>query len=324
MLDVGHDGWVGGVEAVPPAVAGFSPQTILRHGVRAFLTADNRTALFCSAPKSGASAWGTVFMKSHLDAGRTITASDALPCRTGFDSIPARSRVKLAERNMTFEDLLDLNVHCLSTPAPSAEQLKAALASPLTPRVMMVRNPFARLVSGFRDKVVTNGPRLKGVPHMPDTPEAFKMFATTVFRGQQRNKHFTRQSDACGVSHGLRYQHYLRVEEINEWYAEFIQLFNLGTAVSTGWAKPPGRHEGATAHLRLDVNRSCFYVPPERSCEESLHSAHKEYDYIQESANIMQSNKMLSFYFKPGNLTTAATKFFLPDLTTFGYSAPPF
>ena len=38
----------------------------------------------------------------------------------------------------------------------------------------------------------------------------------------------------------------------------------------------------------------------------------------------MQSNKMLSFYFKPGNLTTAATKFFLPDLTTFGYSAPPF
>jgi hypothetical protein len=125
---------------------------------------------------------------------------------------------------------------------------------------MMVRNPFARLVSGFRDKVVTNGSHMKGVPHMPDTPEAFEMFATTVFRGQQRNNHFTRQADACGVSHGLRYEYYLRVEEINEWYAEFIQLFNLGTAVSTGWAKPPGRHEGATAHLRLDVNRSCFYV----------------------------------------------------------------
>ncbi|KAL1498765.1 hypothetical protein AB1Y20_020228 [Prymnesium parvum] len=112
---------------------------------------------------------------------------------------------------------------------------------------MLVRNPYARLISGFKDKVVARprvskagnisrrssagiySKRLKNVPIMPDTPSAFGAFALSVFDRRQRNPHFTLQSDACGLAKGLKYEYYLKQENIDDWYSTLINVMELAS-----------------------------------------------------------------------------------------------
>jgi hypothetical protein len=113
---------------------------------------------------------------------------------------------------------------------------------------MLVRNPYARLLSGFLDKAVDIFPKdggfandMKseyGAPYSATPPE-FKRFVGVLLRRRQEgkpiNSHFSPQVEQCGVSDGMQYDMFLKVEDTATWYADFIALMDLQDTVRTGW-----------------------------------------------------------------------------------------
>jgi hypothetical protein len=114
-------------------------------------------------------------------------------------------------------------------------------------RFIFVRNPYSRLLSGFLDKGVHWVSRMKSDYSGPykATPADFKRFIRVLLarrnRGGRIDPHFELLSAACGIREGFQYNFYLKVEEMDVWYADFISLLGLGDAAATGWSSPDAK-----------------------------------------------------------------------------------
>eukprot|EP00951_Prasinocladus_malaysianus_P043351 scaffold539968_cov53-Prasinocladus_malaysianus.AAC.1 len=96
---------------------------------------------------------------------------------------------------------------------------------------MIVRDPYSRLLSGFLDKACYPTPGSwtenmnseYGGPYQ-ETPEEFGRFVSHLVskrvRGELIDPHFSPLFDHCGLSTGMRYDLYLKAEEMDEWYAD--------------------------------------------------------------------------------------------------------
>jgi hypothetical protein len=108
-------------------------------------------------------------------------------------------------------------------------------------RIMFIRNPYTRLLSGFLDKGVLWGTVIKRGHREPysATPAEFKRFIQALIArrdaGLEMNQHFELLSRLCGVSAGYQYNFYLKVEEIDVWYADFVSLLGIGHTTARGW-----------------------------------------------------------------------------------------
>eukprot|EP00951_Prasinocladus_malaysianus_P010324 scaffold75681_cov46-Prasinocladus_malaysianus.AAC.1 len=102
---------------------------------------------------------------------------------------------------------------------------QARIHDPHTLRVMFVRNPYARLLSGFLDKCIYPRPgywetliRSYGGPYEA-TARDFSRFVdqlnTMVGWGTWLNGHFGLHVDHCGIHDGMEYDLYLKVEEVD-------------------------------------------------------------------------------------------------------------
>mmetsp|Transcript_2255 Transcript_2255/g.2813 ORF Transcript_2255/g.2813 Transcript_2255/m.2813 type:complete len:216 (+) Transcript_2255:431-1078(+) len=68
--------------------------------------------------------------------------------------------------------------------------------------------------------------------------------------------HFTPQTTHCQIRQGLSYDYHLKVEEINLWYQDLVQLMGLEDIVSYGWEHFSGY--------------PCFFKIKTRKCDEML------------------------------------------------------
>jgi hypothetical protein len=128
----------------------------------------------------------------------------------------------------------------------SRDDIVEKVSDPSALRFMWVRNPYSRLLSGFLDKAV-NAPewwqiRFRiwefGGPY-GDSPDEFLRFVKTMLKmhseGKHIDPHFSPQVEHCGLPQGMRYDFYLKVEEMEEWYADLIHILGMEKTVSSGW-----------------------------------------------------------------------------------------
>eukprot|EP00951_Prasinocladus_malaysianus_P045147 scaffold595565_cov51-Prasinocladus_malaysianus.AAC.1 len=72
-----------------------------------------------------------------------------------------------------------------------------------------------------------------------DSPEEFARFIRELLAMQKTNRHinghFVPLFKMCGLKEGFEFDLYLKVEEIDVWYADLIQLLGFQEFVKSGW-----------------------------------------------------------------------------------------
>lgn len=175
-------------------------------------------------------------------------------------------------------------------------------------RYMIVRNPHSRLLSGYLDQVI-----MKNLSHR--WPSGFKAslgfssFVRAVVKARKLDSHFQLQSKQCGIAQGMKYR-YLRLEQYDEWYREFVCSLSLEEAMRSGWehvaAKP-----GATSR--------CFHKTPGCGCEVNCSGVcqprvlHRRLETLPTNAN----SKITEYYTK--ELADLVNSWAMADLREFGY-----
>ena len=107
-------------------------------------------------------------------------------------------------------------------------------------RLLLVRHPHSRLLSGYLDQVV----RKRAANRFPAGYDpyvggsalpagGFEAFVRAVVGAKKLEEHFQLQSEQCGINMGMEYR-YLKVEDINEWYDEIICMLSLQDAAGSG------------------------------------------------------------------------------------------
>ena len=226
-------------------------QTTLRDGIPFGVKADerhpaSRGMLFCLCEKTGSTAWKFLFLRMLRDQGRLQD-----PFRLNIS--PHKTRIKQL----------------------SFSENKQLLDDPKVPRIMLVRDPFKRLLSGFLDKAATHRRWLESRLPLPchqnggecySPGEPFKKFVDITTHSARLNAHFDLLSNHCLIPDGLVYDYFLKVEDLEEWYPPLIALLQLERYAAKGWRTPtkfwPGQHD-------------CFHAnPPRITCDSVAKAIH--------------------------------------------------
>jgi len=230
---------------------------------------------------------------------------------------------------------------------------KAMMASdPSRVRLMFVRNPYARLLSGFLDMAVnpvgmlnpnnTKFPKgrsilSQGGPYS-NTPAEFARFLGVMLDMEQSGKyingHFTPLSHRCGIKQGLQYDFFLHVEEMDIWYTDVVALMGLGPYVANGWA-PATKNR---SEQQVEDESSCFYTLSGKSCAQTAvaiaeHansttrwerldlSAPGTPEWMQKrnTGHARGADSKLAEYYATTEVIANATRYLQDDLRLFGY-----
>ena len=125
-------------------------------------------------------------------------------------------------------------------------------------RIVVVRNPYDRLLSAYLDKMVLQR-KARLAPGNFEPGGSFESFLGNLTRRDPASVdiHYRPMSLQCGMP-ALSYDYVLRVEEMAAWYEPFVRLLGLEQTVQSGWNVSTKWWRGSAG--------GCFYVPPGRSC----------------------------------------------------------
>ena len=275
----------------------------------------NQTVLFCQAPKTGSTAWLHVFGMAYCD-------------HIGYNSHPVcRSTIgalrQSFEQNRTVErrTILETNPHCFKwSHGLAQQQVYDILQDPSTASVTIVRDPYARLLSAFLDKVPPAPHHLKHVPTMPATVDNFQRFVETYIlssSGQPVDPHFQLQTQLCKGN----FVYHLKLEDMPFWYEPFIQLLGFEDAVASGWNVSTPYWRGSSS--------PCFYTVPGKSCDQMFAARDNIGDQLLsmqsgnangKSSHSRNTSRMLRMYYANRSFTERVTSFLMPDLAQYGYT----
>lgn len=164
---------------------------------------------------------------------------------------------------LTLDEILRQMPH--AQPASSLKHFSLALQNKKIPRIMIVRNPYIRLLSGYLDKIVKNKQISFGPPDYK-LHETFEVFVDRLmyhlrynFNPRDFNNHFRLMSSNCHTLYNMTYDYYLPLEHIQYWYEPLIRSLDLIPFVQNGWNVTTPQYHG-------NANISCFYVAPNRTC----------------------------------------------------------
>eukprot|EP01026_Neomeris_dumetosa_P024957 TRINITY_DN20602_c0_g1_i3.p1 TRINITY_DN20602_c0_g1~~TRINITY_DN20602_c0_g1_i3.p1 ORF type:complete len:355 (-),score=22.01 TRINITY_DN20602_c0_g1_i3:490-1554(-) len=194
------------------------------------------------------------------------------------------------------------------------------LNNPNIPRIKIVRNPYIRAVSMYKDKVATLPKNPKGFyqghelrfNHFP----SFEDFIKQIYRQQQQHKfvnyHFAPQYQHCWEHEGLTYDYVLKVERMNYWYPCFIENFNLWRFVMNGWPEEDDCYLSTSdvpCHGPAQDEEGGLYYPDKRwenkAGVSSRHHKHASKDYRE--------------YYKNETIARLVTELYLNDIAQYHY-----
>eukprot|EP00873_Tetraselmis_striata_P015884 jgi/Tetstr1/436148/TSEL_024995.t2 len=251
--------------------------------------------MMCTMPKNGCSQWKRLILKV-MGAGKSVYLDSDKPDRTVHN--PRR-----------FHPLHRY----------SQKSIDEMLRDQQMPRVALVRNPYARVLSAYQDKILnSDGRRWRFIKHLGlKTGEpTFEEFVVALWRWQQTHEkglrvqsgidhHFALQSSMCGLSQDtstdLSYDYVLKVEETNQWYTPLVNKLNLTEYVDSGW---PGKR--------------CFFSPPDAPCDgqrmdDTGHFTSVDWDRHSTGAAATLANAYTPVALK------LVTELYAEDIAAFGY-----
>lgn len=217
----------------------------------------SQSALICLLQKTGSTKWKSLLLK-HLN---NTYFAEALKSKPGGGST-----------------VRDVHRQAQNLPCVSLEDYQRAMQyDSKIPRIFIVRNPYERLLSGYLDKVVK--PDMKEVTALggfenyynayqlplslntsvqANPVATFLQFLRYINNVQQHvDGHWMSQSKSCFLQYGMKYDYFLHVEHMAQWYSPLVQYLGLEKEVDTGWNFQTEWHHGA---------EDCFYHKPGERC----------------------------------------------------------
>uniref|UniRef100_A0A7S1SLL3 Sulfotransferase n=1 Tax=Tetraselmis chuii TaxID=63592 RepID=A0A7S1SLL3_9CHLO len=200
-------------------------------------------------------------------------------------------------------------------------------------RVMFVRNPYTRLLSGFLDKGVLWGTVYPIKPGHREpysaTPAEFKRFIQALIArrdaGMEMDMHFELQSRLCGGSAGYQYNFYLKVEEIDVWYVDFVSLLGIGHTAARGWKQYTTDGyacffalRGKTCDETSEIIRN-HYANPVDVSPNAENSGEPSWALTKTSHHAQGANRQISTYYADVETLELATGYLMQDIRRFGY-----
>ena len=238
----------------------------LIYGGFPYLFINQRTgqkAIFCLNQKAGSSTWKGLLLK-NLDP-------------------------------ICFLKLMNVsNVHktvCKYVKATSDSELEEAIKDKSVPRIMIIREPYGRLLSGYLDKIENRSYSVSYTPNYPylyNKSTGFDGFVKLLSLASKYsykgiNRHFLPQSNKCFLDNNkFSYDYYLKMEHTDGWYEPIIQLLGLEDDVSSGW--------NFTTNWNPSGKSICFH-----------HSLNKTCDQMFLRSNSIYANDMKQQYHRSNN-----------------------
>jgi hypothetical protein len=174
---------------------------------------------------------------------------------------------KSTPAEMTLKQILEESPH--SRPTSRVGDIKEAFMNAKVPRIMIVRNPYIRLLSGFLDTIEQRQELSYGPPTYK-SGESFEVFVEKLAQQQWNpdaidfNNHFKLQSKNCLMNDGMSYDYYLPLEEMDFWYEPLVNAMQLNNFTQLAdWAKTTTAYHG-------NPKQPCFYTSFNRTCNQML------------------------------------------------------
>jgi hypothetical protein len=300
-----------------------------------------RNVLICIPPKVASTSWRLLMlMATSLVHPERVAMGVGGRNRCTYRVRVGRLKEALQHhRPITPRDVLSTDPHCVNFAklAASSTDFDDAMADAKTLRIMLVRSPYTRLLSGFLDKITRHvgGSGITEVPLMSRSPDGFAQFATQwlfpeAVRSHEFQNHFGLQADYCKLDAPItHYDYYLKIEEMADWYAPLLRVLELEEAARSGWNQ-------TTSYWRGRDDHPCFYTARDRRCEEMLPRLSSASEDANEQAPTLNTAStsaarvdrghstgaadQLAYYFN-STIAQLATRWFERDLKKFGYRA---
>jgi hypothetical protein len=255
----------------------------------------NQTSIVCFCQKAGSMAWSSLFAKTRAVS---LTRWDR---KSTFIEFPS--------------PYLSLN----HSERFLRQHARALLHDPAVPRVRFVRNPYARLLSGYLSRVALNANstgieqwwanRVAPAHYGYRRGDTFEGFASVLTSYEPRHNavedHFKLQHDACRLPGDASWDYELKVEEIDEWYAPLIRLLGIAEdEVCSGWQFKQGQ--------------ACFhrYRAPSLAAACPVVADHRMHRL---AAHNKGADGLLAAHMRNRSLATKITEWVRRDLQRFGY-----
>lgn len=257
----------------------------------------NKTAILCFCHKGGSMAWTSLLAKarSHSNARWAHHST--------FIEYPSPSGSLSESRSFV------------------ARHIVALLQNTGVPRIRLIRNPYARLLSAYLDKLTLNN-HSTGFDHwvlrrvkppgfrVGDSFNRFLELVTGAPDVSRLNEHFRLQHDACVLPNGSSWDYELKVEEMSSWYAPVLQMLGLEDTACTGWTHKLGQE--------------CFFRPPGRDCNGTAISSNYAGAFGGNGGRLNHvhnrgATSKLADFFTNATLTEVTTRWVHADLVRFGY-----
>lgn len=196
-------------------------------------------AFFCLCEKVGSTAWKSMLIKALNP--KYFSSHLTKPGTSSHSNVP-------------------------NLPTYTADFYRAKLNNASIPRIMFVRNPYSRVVSGWNGNTdqmyYATFNRSHGleafVYHLRDNRFTLE---------KEVNDHFYPLVNKCMQPLSMTYDYFLKVEQIDFWYAPLIRMLELEPEASSGWTGMQHVHHGDSA-------QDCFYVPAGQTCDTALTANH--------------------------------------------------
>ena len=196
-------------------------EAILSSGAGILLLPEHRLAM-CIIPKNGCTTlkWVAMVLLGHSPSSVCGCKSSEWGC--------LGSRINDMHWNRFWNG--SIQIHSEGTLRSHMDAVRAAFTSPSWTAVAFVRDPVVRVRSAYQQDLGYKS-------HLASREGLLKYVKENV--PARRTAHATHQSDYCGLGHGLKYDHYLDVddrgfEEFNRILATTHPPFS-STLLTTGW-----------------------------------------------------------------------------------------
>jgi len=202
---------------------------------------------------------------------------------------------------------------------PTGEMIDA-LTDLDTPRLVISRNPFTRVLSSYLNKIVKANDRRRyreelGLDQWSDWVtfeeyiDALEKWATEKPSGLRLDSgvdhHFALQSSFCGMPNdrqsNLHYDYVLKTEQINDWYTCIVKELNISSLVYSGWP-----------------DDKCFFSAPDNPCDGQTMKGGFSRNSWDAGDHGTKSSLKLRSYYSP-ELEATVARLYADDFEIFGY-----